>query len=81
VIIIPSLFGSKMEAKLEKNSSQHFYCYKKADWYQIWMNYIDFLPISSNCFFENFTPNYKNGGYYNFPGVSTRLVDYGGLGV
>lgn len=53
VILLPGLAGSNLEARLNKTTTSHWYCQKKADWYRIWQNTQSVLPYAINCFIEN----------------------------
>ena len=45
-----------MQAKLDKPSSynsKHFYCYKKADWFDLWLDVKQLLPGVIDCWADN----------------------------
>ena len=45
--------GSQLEARLHK-SSGHLYCRRKyEEWYRLWLDLDDLLPIVQNCFKDN----------------------------
>ena len=80
VIIIPGTAGSRLEAKLDKPSSTHWYCQKTtADWYTLWLSVPSLLPPAINCWVDNIKLVYDagNGTYGNAPGVSTRTPGFG----
>ena len=53
VIIIPGSGGSKLEAKLNKTSVNHWYCSMTSDWYTIWVSIPSLLPPAINCWIDN----------------------------
>lgn len=82
LVIVPSLIGSKLQAQLNSYQSAHWYCWTEwKDWFTIWANFEEFLPVLINCFFEQFALHLDqtSGRSYDTPGVSIRTVDYGGV--
>jgi len=79
VVIVPSLLGNKIEAKLDKNHSNFWYCDRHADWYTIWLNTDEWYPFIFNCWIEDFTLqyDYDSQNYSNPDGVQTRYGTYG----
>ena len=80
VILVPALAASTIEAKLNKTKTSHpWICYKKTDWYTLWVSPSEFLPLLIDCFKENFMRvfNNKTGRTENFPGVQTRIPGWG----
>ena len=80
IILIPGLGGSQIEAKLNKTSTPHpFLCFRKSDWYQIWVSPIELLPWFIDCFKDNFrrVVDMKTGKTSNSPGVSIRVAEWG----
>ncbi|PRP81300.1 group XV phospholipase A2-like [Planoprotostelium fungivorum] len=72
VIIIPSLIGNIMEARLDDAEYVHWYCYDNSDWYTIFLNNWQF------CFSENFQLKFENGSYISSRrGVTTRPPHWG----
>ena len=53
IIIIPGSGGSKLEAKLNKTSVNHWYCSMTSDWYTIWVSIPSLLPPAINCWIDN----------------------------
>ena len=53
VIIIPGSGGSKLEAKLNKTSVNHWYCSTTSDWYTLWVSIPSLLPPAINCWIDN----------------------------
>ena len=53
VVIIPGTGGSRLEARLNKPSVNHWYCSKQSDWYTLWLSVASLLPPSINCWVDN----------------------------
>ena len=53
VIIIPGTGGSRLEARLNKPSVNHWYCSKTSDWYTLWLSVPSLLPPAINCWVDN----------------------------
>ena len=54
LLLVPGVMGSQLEARLHKANSSKWYCYKNYDeWYRLWLNLDDILPLAQNCFKEN----------------------------
>jgi len=71
-----------MEAKLDKQSdykSVHFYCSKKADWYDLWLDAKQLLPGAVDCWCENIKQVYdaETDTFSNNVGVETRVPCFG----
>lgn len=49
IMTVPGLGGNQLDAKLNKPSVPHIFCFKNSDYYRIWVNAIQFLPIVSTC--------------------------------
>lgn len=50
VIIVPGLMGSRLEAKLDRNDVDHFYCQRKSsDWYDLWFGMTGVFPFGVTC--------------------------------
>ncbi len=83
--------------RLNKPYSNHWYCDKTSDWFTLFFpSKTQLFPLIWNCWLENMAIRYKfdnivshwflsfnesDSLYYNFPGVSTESLDYGGLDV
>ena len=74
VIIVPGTGGSRLEAKLNKPSVNHWYCSATSDWYTLWLSVASLLPPAINCWVDNImllwdpnTKQYSNnlGKYVN----------------
>ncbi|GMI52600.1 hypothetical protein TeGR_g6083 [Tetraparma gracilis] len=82
VLIIPGTGGNRMEAKLDKPddySSVHFYCSKKADWYDLWLDAKQLVPGAVDCWAENIKQIYdaETDTFSNNVGVETRVPCFG----
>jgi len=74
VVIIPGTAGSRLEAKLDKPTTKHWYCQKKSDWYTLWLDIPSLLPPAVNCWVDNIKLLYNTTtkSYTDNIGVSTR---------
>ena len=83
VLLIPGDGGSRIYGKLNRTSSEHWFCYKTtSDWFTLWLNYEPFfLPPVFTCFMDNAHLVYDNktGSYKNVPGVQTKMDPIGSL--
>jgi lysophospholipase-3 len=79
VILVPGLMGSALEAKLDREDVPAWYCWKKWDWYGLWLSLYEILAQS--CAFNNLEVNFhpENYTYANQTGVQIRPRDFGGL--
>lgn len=80
IVIVPGIGGSQINAKLHRNKSEHFFCYKKyEDWYTIWLSIEELLPWAEECWVENFKLQWddKSGRMQNVPGVITETPGFG----
>ena len=83
VLLIPGDGGSRIYARLNRSSTQHWFCSKKtADWYTMWLNYEPFfMPPEFTCLMDNAHLVYdeKTGTYHNVPGFETKMDPIGSL--
>jgi pimeloyl-ACP methyl ester carboxylesterase len=79
IVLVPGLGGSALEAKLDKPSKPAWYCFKKWDWFRLWLNVPELLV--QECWFDNLQIEYNEttNDYHNPEGVTTRAADFGGL--
>ncbi|KAI6652775.1 Group XV phospholipase A2-like [Oopsacas minuta] len=79
IVVMPGLAGSQLEAKLTKNSSPHYFCYKHLDWFTIWLNVEEFLPYIVDCFAENMMLRFdRNTGIFsNASHIEIRAPGFG----
>lgn len=80
VILIPGLEGSQMMARLQKNHSDHIYCWRKSgDYYNIWLNMEELVEPMVNCFVDNMRLSYNvtTRSTSNADGVSVHVPGFG----
>ncbi|KYR01881.1 hypothetical protein DLAC_01903 [Tieghemostelium lacteum] len=78
VILVPGIAGSGLEAKLHKETSPSWYCWKNSNWFRLWLNLAEIAV--QKCFFDNLDLVYQpNGTFTNAPGVDIRPMDFGGV--
>jgi len=53
IVIVPGTGGSRLEGKLNKPSTNHWYCSKTSDWYTLWLSVPSLLPPAINCWVDN----------------------------
>jgi len=82
VVIVPSFIGNQLQLKLENYSPQHFWCFRNEDWFTIWVDDFELLPLFEQCAMEYVSLNYDPDTKYvvSPPGISMRPSDYGGVG-
>ena len=52
---VPGNGGSDLQAKLDKPSTNHFWCWRTTnDYYKIWLNVWQLIPFAVSCFADNF---------------------------
>ena len=52
---VPGHAGSDLQAKLDKPSTKHFWCWRSTnDYYKLWLNVWQLLPFAASCFADNF---------------------------
>lgn len=86
VIIIPGDGGNQLEARLtDKPSVPHWWCSKTSDWFRLWLDPKQLLPLEVDCWADNMRMEFKPSSvaqgespYVNAPGVETRVIDWGG---
>ncbi len=66
--------GSKLEAKLDKPNTVHFYCDKKSDWFLLWLRLPSLVPGLVDCWADNIKLvfNETSNKFENNAGVETR---------
>lgn len=79
IIFLPGIGGSGLEAKLDKDTTPAWYCFKKWDWFRIWFATEELL--AQKCWMANLEMDYNvtSKTYMNTPGVEVRPADFGGL--
>jgi len=80
IVIVPGIGGSQIEAKLNRNSTQHYWCYSKINhWFTIWLSIEELLPWAKYCWIDNIKLEYdeKAKTMVNTEGVETRVPAFG----
>lgn len=80
VILVPGDGGSRLDAKLDKDSVPHYICSKKTkDFFNVWLDMELLAPIIIDCWIDNVRLNYDNvtRTTSNQPGVETRVPGWG----
>ena len=79
IVLIPGLAGSQLQAKLSKQSSPHYFCYKHLDWFTIWLNVEEFWPYIVDCFAVNMMLRYDpaSGAFSNAYHIEIRVPGFG----
>ena len=55
---VPGDGGSRIEAKLNKTWVPHYFCYKKSDWFELWLNVHYLAPEAIDCWADNMRLRY-----------------------
>ena len=51
---VPGIGGSQIQAKLDRNETKHYWCYKKSSsWFTLWLNIEELLPMAKECWVDN----------------------------
>ena len=80
IVIVPGMGGSRIEAKLDRNETSHYWCYRKtAEWFTLWLNIEELLPMARECWIDNIQLVYNplTDDMENAPGVETRVPHFG----
>eukprot|EP01125_Pyxidicula_operculata_P021779 TRINITY_DN8631_c0_g1_i1.p1 TRINITY_DN8631_c0_g1~~TRINITY_DN8631_c0_g1_i1.p1 ORF type:complete len:497 (-),score=122.32 TRINITY_DN8631_c0_g1_i1:43-1533(-) len=80
VVLLPGLGGSAIEASISKDKAPHWWCWSEwEEWFRVWLPINEL--INQDCWFDNLQVLYDAGNdtYANYPGVTTRVKDFGGL--
>eukprot|EP01112_Ceratiomyxa_fruticulosa_P020797 TRINITY_DN7185_c0_g1_i1.p1 TRINITY_DN7185_c0_g1~~TRINITY_DN7185_c0_g1_i1.p1 ORF type:complete len:477 (-),score=125.69 TRINITY_DN7185_c0_g1_i1:197-1627(-) len=80
VVLLPGLGGSGLEARIKKQSSPSWYCFKNLNWFRIWFGVNEI--IAQPCWMDNLAIIYDpaTGEYNNTEGVDLQPADFGGVG-
>jgi len=78
IILIPGDGGSQIEARLNKTTSNHWWCSKVSTWYDLWFD-LPQLFGKTRCWSDNMRLIYNSTTHttYNAPGVETRIPGFG----
>lgn len=80
IVIVPGIGGSQIEAKLNRDQSTYYWCYKQyPNWFTLWLSIEELFPIVEKCLAENIKTNYNDTTktMENAKGVYTRVPDFG----
>ena len=58
IILIPGDGGSQIEARLNKTSTNHWWCSKVSGWYDIWLNVPQMMSFRARCWADNMRLNF-----------------------
>jgi len=79
VILLPGMGGSGLDARIDKEDSPAWYCFKEYDWFRIWLAVEELL--AQPCWFDNLQVafNSTDHSFHDRTGVEIRPSDYGGI--
>eukprot|EP00092_Neocalanus_flemingeri_P104330 GFUD01133612.1.p1 GENE.GFUD01133612.1~~GFUD01133612.1.p1 ORF type:complete len:534 (+),score=122.31 GFUD01133612.1:70-1602(+) len=79
IVLVPGDGGSQIEARLNKTSTNHFWCSKVSDWYDLWLNIENMLTLFVQCWGDNVRLSYNSTTRttFNAEGVETRIPGFG----
>ncbi|XP_063678821.1 phospholipase A2 group XV-like [Bolinopsis microptera] len=81
VVIVPGIFGSQLDARWNKTSAPHLYCYKSSPaWTTLWLCFQCMVPKVIDCWVDNMLLNFTENTFQNRDGVETKVNDFGGTG-
>ncbi|XP_068115752.1 phosphatidylcholine-sterol acyltransferase-like isoform X2 [Hyperolius riggenbachi] len=77
---VPGYFGNQLEAKVDKEETVNWMCYRKSeDYFPLWLNLNMFLPLGIDCWIDNIRVMYNKTTRTatNAPGVDIRVPGFG----
>ena len=79
VILLPGDGGSQVEGRLNKTTTVHYICDKTSDWFTLWLNLEQLVPVVVDCWVDNVRLRYDNvtRTTSNNQGVETRIRGFG----
>ncbi|XP_031619100.1 group XV phospholipase A2-like isoform X2 [Contarinia nasturtii] len=79
VIFIPGCGGNKLQARLNKAIVPHFFCWKNNDYFDVWLDPTQMVPLEIDCWVDNMKLSYDNvtRKTRNTPGVEFKLPEFG----
>ena len=79
VILLPGDGGSQVEGRLNKTTTVHYICDKTSDWFTLWLNLEQLVPVVVDCWVDNVRLRYDNvtRTTSNNQGVETRIPGFG----
>lgn len=80
LVIIPSLIGNQLFAKLTDKPRAHLWCEKNSDWFRMWIPATtEFYPFVNECWLSFAALEHSPGRYSEPEGVSVRVPDFGSV--
>ncbi|MBN3306800.1 PAG15 phospholipase, partial [Amia calva] len=79
-VAVPGDLGNQLEAKLDKPSVVHYFCYKKTDdYFTLWLNLELLVPVAIDCWIDNIRLIYNRTTKTTEapPGVDVRAPGFG----
>jgi len=79
ILLVPGFAGSGLKARLSKQNTAAWYCFKKWDWFRIWLSLEELLV--QDCWADNLKLRYdeETNTYQNAEGVEIDGIEFGGL--
>ena len=74
IILIPGDGGSQIEARLNKTSTNHWWCSKVSKWYSLWLDVPQMLSMMAKCWSSNIKLMYDSTTHTTYNIEGTTLV-------
>lgn len=77
IILLPGYGGSRLEAKRNKNHTEHYFCEAQSDWTNFWIDVKQLLPYMIDCLIEDFRLEFDplTNRSHDTDGVQIRVKD------
>ncbi|ESO12856.1 hypothetical protein HELRODRAFT_159443 [Helobdella robusta] len=77
IVMVPGLGGTQLEARLNRTSVPHWYCYRVSDWFTLWLSVLELE--AADCMVDNMRLFYvaENHTTRNNHGVEIRVDRFG----
>lgn len=78
---VPGCGGNQLEAQLNKPSVVNFLCWQHSDYYRLWLDSAQMVPVLVDCWVDNMKLSYDNmtRTTRNSPGVKIRVPGWGSV--